>query len=299
MGSKPPADNSARVAEIEAQAAREAREAEEQRKAQEKADFEARLQAAHSNAIQSALGYFQSQGANPDEYVDEISQRAAAIRGTVPSLDAAPGSYYDNLGQLVYEGERDARRAGFMRDIDTFAPTGFATRRITDEADDPIIESILEERQNTAENYIRNLLDRGVVTTPGYEAAVKDLTRQRAGAKSQLSEIGLAELERGRAKAQDIANEARSTASNIDLTQFYDPYEYSGRLNSAFENFFTGLGERIRGFAPENLFDTTGLAGIAGASQGAGNTKFDPNALAGLTEEDDEDENRSQVTNPF
>lgn len=300
MGGGAPKDNSAKVAQIEANAAREAREAEERRKAAELQAFNERLSGAHTGAIQSALDYFGAQGLNSGDYADEIGARAAQIRSTIPNLDANPGSYYNNLGQMVYEAEQDALRSRMLREIDAFAPANFQTKRIADTADDAIIDSILEERYNTAENYVRNLLDRGVVTQSGYDAAIKDLARQRPGAKSQLSEFGLGELERGRSKLSSIVNDARSEASNLRLGQMFDPYGYSEQVNRAGEEFFTGLGERLRGAAPEDIFTTTGLAGIAGAAQGAQNTKFNPGAISGEEEdEEDEDEDTTVESSPF
>lgn len=296
-GQRPPRDNSAAVAQIEADAAREAREAEERRKAEELAAFEQRLGSAHNNAINNAMTYFTGRGVNADDYVDEISQRAASIRSSVPQLDSAPGSYYDNLGQLVYEAEQDAMRQGHLRNIDTFAPANFAVRRIADTSDDAVIDSILEDRQNQAEQYARNLLDRGVITQSGYSAALDDIAGQRAGARSQLAELGLAELETGRGNLRNIASDARSTASNLNLGAQFDPFYYQQQIDQSASDFFSGLGDRIRGAAPKDIFQTSGLAGIAGAAQGAQNTAFNPNAIAGI--EDEEEDDDETTNSPF
>jgi hypothetical protein len=177
-----------------------------------------------------------------------------------------------------------------MRGIDTVAPTGFASKRIDDTVDDSIIEAILAEQYQTGENYIRNLLDRGVVTNSGFEGARKNLEGQRAGAKSRLSETGMGLLNKGRGDAENLVNTDRSSVSNMRLGTAYDPYDLGTRLNNQFTDFFANLGDKFRAASPTNLFDTSGLAGIAGASQGAGNTVFNPQAVAGVGDDEDEDE---------
>lgn len=295
-GSKAPEDKSAEVAQIEAQAAAEARAAEEAQKAADLQAFNERLNSAHNNAITSASDYFTSKGLEVDPYLDDIYARANSIRGTIPSLDSSPGSYYDNLGQYVFDQAQEGERAKYLRAFDSFAPANFATKRIADTSDDAFIESILAERQAEAEQYVRNLLDRGVVTNSGYEAALKDVQGQSSGAKSRLNELGLAELETGRSGLNSIASEGRSSASNYALGSFFDPYDYQAQIDSYAGNFFAGLGDKLRGLAPADLFTTSGLAGIAGAAQGAQNLAFDPAAIAGVSEDDEEDTTGSDVS---
>lgn len=292
-GGDAPQDNSAEVARIEAQAAREAAEREEARKAQERADFDARLNAAFGTGTDSAAKYFQSQGLDVDEYMDEIQSAATRKRGEVPLLDASPATYFANLGQEVYGSEQDAMRNRYMRGIDSVAPTGFATRRIDDTVDDATIEAILAEQYQTGENYIRNLLDRGVITNSGYSGAQKNLEGQRAGAKSRLNEVGLGIINKGRGDAENLVNTDRSQVSSMRLGTQYDPFELGTRLNNQFTDFFAGLGDKFRAASPKNLFDTSGLAGIAGASQGAGNTAFNPQAIAGIGASDNEDDDEN------
>lgn len=290
MSSSPaPKDNSAEMAKIEAEAARQAREEAAKQAAEQRARFEGSVGSAYSSAIDDAKAYFISRGLNPDDYIGSIQRGATSARNRIPDLASAPGTYFDNLGATVYDTERGAKRGTLQRDINSFAPEGFATRRIANDSDDATLESILQEQRGTADSYLRNLLDRGVINASGYAAGGKDLDTQSYGARSRLQEIGNQQLEKGRGEATNVANEARSRASNYELGDSFDPFEYGGRLNDVFSNFFANLGGDIRSKVPSGLFSTSGLANIAGAGQGAQNLKFDPNAIAGVNDDEEDD----------
>lgn len=298
-GSDAPEDRSPEVARIEAQTAADARAAAERKAAQDRADFDARLNAAFGSGVSDAESYFTSQGLDPNQYAGPISRKAQLAKGQVPVGDASPGTYFNNLGQQVYESEQEGQRGRYMRGLDDIAPSGFSSKRISDTSDDALIESILAEQMGTGENYIKNLLDRGVITNTGYESARKNLQGQSPGAKSRLAETGVGLIESGRGGAENIANAARSQASNSRLGQRFDPNDTGQQLNSFFQDFFNTLGTKFRAAAPTNLFDTSGLAGIAGASQGAGNTPFNPQALGGLPLSPEDEEEELMFGSPF
>jgi hypothetical protein len=229
-GGSAPVDNSAAVAQIEAQTAREERERAEREAAQARADFEQRLGGAYTSGIESARQFFANQGLDPEQYIGAITNAANVARTTVPQLDGSPGTYFSNLGAQTFDQLQEAERARNLRNIDTFARQGFATERITNDVDDPFLSSILEERRAQADDYIRRLLDRGVITPTGYNAAIDDLNEQRANANLRLQDIGLAELERGRGSLRDIAASARSGASNANLGDGFDAFRFEGQL---------------------------------------------------------------------
>lgn len=304
-GGKAPADNSHRAAQIEAQERREAREAEERRKAEERQLFENNLSAAYSTGISGAQDYFSSQGLDPNEYIAAIQSDANSARSRVPDLDGSPGTYFENLGASTFDRLQEAERAKAQRGIDTYAREGFATNRIANDADDPFLAAIIEEQFTDSDDYIRNALDRGVITQQGYDSALEELSGQRAGANARIQDIGLAELERGRGLLRDHATTARQGASQLRLGDGFDPYSYQANIDRTQADFFANLGANLRANAPENLFDTSGLLGIAGAAQGAQNTAFDPNGVAGLldddedVDDDDEDEGENSAFTAF
>ena len=294
-GGGSPQDNSDKVAQIEAQAAREARQQQEEKDRQARQDFDARLTSAYGSGLEGARSYFASRGLNPDDYIGSITSAANAAKGNVPLLDSSPGTYFSSLGEQVYGAEQKARQAKELRALNSMFSDDYSTKRVSNDLDDATINAILGESQNTAENYVKNLLDRGVVTSSGYNSALKNVQSQRATANARLNEIGQGVLEGGRNKINQIINSGRSRASNLDLGDIFDPYSYQSQVDSEFNNFLQNLGTNLRAAAPTDLFSTSGLAGVAGAAQGAQNTVYDPKALAGIF---DDEEDQQTVTTP-
>lgn len=307
-GGGAPEDHSAEVAQIQADAEEKARlAAEEERRRQEelaKAEeakkeqtFNSALTGGYQGAIQSAKQYFTSQGVNWQDYANAVRQQAQATRGTVPFLDANPGSYFTGLGQDVFNQEQEGYRTKSLNTLkQLFNPT-FSTDRVADTADDDIINAILGEQKTEAQKYIDNLLARGVITDAGYQGALKNLENQSAGAKSTLSTLGTNLLTKERGDLDNLVTSAQQQASNLSLGDIFDPFSYKSKANKSIQDFLAGLSDSLRGAAPTNLFDTSGLANVAGAAQGAQNTPFDPNALAGVFDSMDNKDDEEKKTN--
>src|SRR5262249_50683662 len=148
-----------------------------------------------------------------------------------------------------------------------FAPN-YEMSRVPFTLDDPYLSGIEAEQFSDADKIIKNMLDRGVLTQSGYNAALTDLQGQEAGVKSRLSEIGTGLLNTEQGKLRDIANSARQTAGGLNLGQQFDPYSYSSQADQSFNDFIGSLGDQIRAQVPGKLFNTAGLAAIGGAGQG-------------------------------
>lgn len=292
-GGSTPVDKSAEVAQINADAAAAVRAEEAQKAAAAKEAFAGKLSGAYSTGIAGAKDYFSSQGLNADDYLGKITTAANTTRSGIPDLDGNPSDYFSNLGQVVFDREQDSFRNGSLRSFDSFARDGFAKDRIGSDADDAHLAAILEEQRAEGREYIQRMVDRGIITEAGAAAATKDLDRQAFTAKSQLESIGQAQLEKGRGDLRTIAADGRSAASNLRLGDSFDPFSYQSDIEDSSNNFFASLADTLRGLAPTDLFDTSGLANIAGAAQGAQNTEFDPNLTAGLFTELGEDEDES------
>lgn len=305
-------DNSAEVARIQAEAQqreREAAAAEAQRQREQAAAAEAAkrdsfttsLNAAYQAAINEATRYFQSMGLDPAQYAGVITEYANSKKGQVPDLDTSPGTHFNNLGQIVYNSEQDAARAKAQRDIDTFASQGFEKNLIADTSDDAFINSLLEENFDESSTLLNNQLTRGVFTDTGYAEALKELTRQKSGAKSNLDAIGTSILETGRGTVRNKAADARSAASSFNLGSNFDPFSYQKAINDDVTNFFAGLEGNIRGAAPDDLFDVSRAFSKGGIGQGAQNTGYDPLASNGvftLFDEEAEKKKKEQSSTP-
>lgn len=295
-GGSPPQDNSDKVAAIEAQTAKDARAEAAAADAKKQAAFDASMNSAFGSGMTNAEDFFTSRGLDPTDYKAQIGNKANQIRSSIPNLASDPGSYFSTLGESVFNQEQAGGQAKALRGVNDVAPSGFSTSRIADTADDDTIAAILADQENNSKGYIDNLRGRGVITDSGYAAALKNLQGQAPGARGKLSEIGTGLIETGRGDAENIANAGRTRASNLALGDKFDPFsEVGNKLNDFFSTFFSGLGDKVRGAAPTNLFDTSGLANIAGAAQGAGNNAFDPAAVAGLFP----DETKKKDDDPF
>lgn len=294
-------DDSAYYDYLAQQEDRQASEKERERQAQEDAKKASELaqlrSAAASSARSQATRYFESQGVSADDYQDEIDQYVNEVLSTIASDETNPASYFSSAGQTVFEQEQTAERNRYMKALDRLFGTNYAETRVESTLDDPYLASIYEEQYQSADDIIRNMLERGVITDAGYSTAQQDLDRQGARVRSKLNEVGTGQLESGRQSLRDIINNARSTASNVTLGSTFDPYSYSGKVDQSYSEFLANLPDNIRAaLGGSNLFETSGLAAKAGAGQGAQNTKFNAAALAGNTNSDD-DEDKDTASN--
>lgn len=284
-----PADNSLQVEQARIAA-------EDKRRAEEKMAADARkaeLLGLRTNAGTAARGsaesFFSGRGLDPGQYATGIQSTIDQILAGISPEDPNPGSYFNDIGNRVWNSETESFRNRSTRDVDKLFAPNFETSRIPFTLDDPYLSSIEAEQRQSADDIIRNMLDRGVITPAGYSAAAGDLDKQAPGVRSRLNEIGTTTLAGGQQGLKDIANRGRQTASTLELGTQFDPYAFGSEADAAFNDFIQSLGDTIRGKAPGNLFNTAGLAAIAGAGQGAQNTPFNPAALAGVVEDDDKE----------
>jgi len=297
-GGKAPEDKSDKVAAINAQAARDAQVTADAKAAADKAAFEGQLGNSYNTGISSARDFFTQRGLNPDDYMGAITSAANNTRGSVPQGDAAPGTYFSDLGDQVYKAQQAAEQNKALRAINSQFSDDYSTKRVGNELDDSAIAGILGDQKNTATQYVKNLLDRGVITQSGYNGALNNVNGQTAGAQSKLDTIGSGLLEGERTKLNNIINGGRSKASTLDLGDVFDPYSYQGTVDTDFTGWLGKLGDSLKAAAPTDLFSTSGLAGVAGASQGAQNTAFNPAAIAGIFDDTKKDDT-TQTTSPF
>lgn len=277
-----PPDNSALVNQQNITAQREAQAIADQKAEARKQELAGLRSGAGEAARGSASRYFADQGLDPAQYATSINDRINEILGSIAPDDPNPGTYFKDIGQDVYNTDETQYRNKNERLLNQLFPTNFETQRINDQLDDPILASIGAEQRSSANAIIENMLKRGIITDAGKSAASADLDRQSFGVQDRLRELGATTLASGRQGLTDAANRGRQAASTINLGQTFDPYSYTSDVDKAFNDFIGNLSGSIRAKVPGSLYNTSSLAAIAGAGQGAQNTAFDPTALAGI-----------------
>lgn len=255
--------------------------AQQQAKADADAKDAALRTTATGNARTDALKYFQDRGIDPTAYGGDIDRKIAEALSTAPAGDANVPAYLTGIGQSVYTNAQDAARAKAGRDVSSVFGPEFDRSRIADTAGSDVTGDIFGKQRTTADDYINNLFKRGVITPTGVAGAEKGLDEQGARVRTQLEGLRTDALSKGRQSLTDIANRGKEAASTLQLGSNFNPSTYGTEADAATSSFLGSLGDTLRSKVSGNLFDTSGLASLAGAAQGAQNTKFDPKALAG------------------
>jgi hypothetical protein len=296
-GSSPPPDNSYAVEQARIAAAEKKDAQDKADKAQHLKDLSDLRGTTRAGASGAVKNYFSSRGIDPTAYEGSIEQQLNDMLSGISPTDENPGAAYTGAGQTIYDTlETGARSKAQGQANSTFAPD-YQYTRVADTLDDPYIEGVVGEQYSDADKIIKNMLDRGVLTSTGYNSAKADLESQKPGVKSKVNEVSTGLLNKERGDLGDIANKARKTAGELTLGQNYDVTSYGKQADDSFTNFLNSFGDSLRAGITGKLFNTSGLAAIGGAGQGAGNTAYNP-AAAGGTVETEDDRTDTGGTNP-
>ena len=238
-------------------------EAVRQRQAIEAERARKEAQAASDRQMQMQIDYLNQLRAD-----EQAKEAAAAAKDPTPTREAA------------------------LQSINARYAPGFEANYLPDTYDDPLAGTIYSEQRGKADDYLKNLLKRNVITSTGYEAAGRDLDTQGARVRTQLQDIGKTLLDQERSRLGGIVDTGRQAAGSLGVGQAFDFTPYDTQIQSSIGDFGSKFSDAFRAGIPGDLFDTSKLASIAGGAQGAGNLAFDPNAVAGSTDTTDE-------TDPF
>lgn len=280
-----PPDNSLQVEQLRQQEAQKAAEkAAADKKAQE--DQLAALRTSSADTARSgAQSYLQQRGVDPTGYASALDQLIQSTLSGISPSDPNPGGSFANFGQTAYNELTQQERDKALRDVNSTFTPDYATTRLPFTLDDPYLSSIEQTQRQSADDIIKNMLARGVITTAGQTAATGELNKQEPGVRTKLQDIGTGVITSGQQKLIDEANQARQAASTLDLGTTFNPGTYTSEADRIYNEFVNSLGDQIKAAVPGDLFSTAGLAAIAGAGQGAQNLKFDPKAAAGIFED--------------
>jgi chemotaxis protein histidine kinase CheA len=255
--------------------------------------------ATKSGATSGVQAYFKSRGVDPTQYGSSIDAAIAQALGNISPTDETPSARVDvtGLASGLFNDAESARRASLTGQIQQMFPETFANTQVGNNLDDDLINQVLGGQRSQADAIINNMLTRGVITPTGASAARHDLDSQTPLATTRLNQIGGDLLSSERNSINDIISRANKTASTVSLGGSFDPTSYKNEVDQSFNDFVNSLGTKFKAAVPGNLFTTSGLGAIAGSAQGAGNTKFNPNALAGVLEQQTADANNPTNTN--
>lgn len=161
-----------------------------------------------------------------------------------------------------------------------FAPE-FQSSWLPSNATDALEGEFYSKQRASADDYLNNLLKRGVITQTGFNAGTGELDRQSAGVRTKLDSLGQMLLNQERDTLGGYADRARGAASSLPVGGTFDITPFTTGAQGELSSFQSKLGDLYGSQVPSDLFDKTVLASIAGGAQGAGNRPFDPAAVAG------------------
>jgi len=282
-------------------AAKEERARQDALAAQKKEELAGLRGTTRAGAGGDVRNYFSSMGVDPEKYGGSIDSQLNSILAGISPSDENPGAAFSGAGQSIWDTLQTGERTKMGNQLNQIFAPEWEMRRVGMGLDDPYLAGVEGEQYSDADKIIKNMLDRGVLTSGGYASAQKDLENQRAGVRSRLNEIGTGLLTKEQQDLRDISNRARQSASTMQLGSSFDPYAYQTEADTDFNDFIGTLGDQIRAQVPGQLFNTAGLAAIGGAGQGLGNTAFNPAAAGGTTDEqtaeteDDKNKNANSI----
>lgn len=281
----PPPDNSLQVEQMREADAQRQQAAADAKAAQDKADLAALRQSSAAAGGTAARAYYQQKGLDPSQYGTDIDSQISSILAGISPTDPNPGAAFQDVGARIYNQSTAAAQARAQQQINQLLPQNFETSRVSQSTVDPFLQGIDTEQRQSADAIIQNMLARGVITPAGQTAAEAELDRQNPGVMAKLNEIGTGTVASEQQSLRDIANQGRTAAQTLTLGDQFDPNQYSSQVDKQFSDFMSNLGTTLRGkIGSANLFNTTGLAAIAGAGQGAQNLPFDPTAQQGVVD---------------
>lgn len=276
-----PPDNSLQIEQMQENQAAQAKADADAKTAKDASDLAALRTSSAASGNKATDDYFASQGLDPKQYQGDIDSKINSILTGIGTTDPNPGSSFLTAPQDIYQAITAAGQSKDLQGVNSiFSPT-YSADRATNSLTDPYVNDIASTQRSSADDIITNMLKRGVITDSGKTAAEAELDRQQPGVLDQLKTLGQGTISGEQSALDAIANKGRQDAQTATLGQTFDPTKYGKQADDQFNDFVNNLGNTLKGKVTGNLFNTTGLAAIAGAGQGAGNTNFDPSATGG------------------
>lgn len=214
--------------------------------------------------------------ANADEdFSGLLESRIGEIRGQLPSY-SGEGSlpnvsqYFDpNIAADVLDLEQQSRRNQFLNDISGRFGSGFELEAIPGTFDDAAIGQLVDQGLGDAMRALDRSRARGQLTDQGFNRAASEVQGQAGEARTQLDTAGQGVLEDLRSQLSQIAQQARTGASNFKLGQQFSPSTFFNEADAITQSPAADIVSRIRSQVPvEGLFDPQSAITIGGGQQG-------------------------------
>ncbi len=196
-----------------------------------------------------------------------------------PDIDKASGDDIVNIPQRLFGagatstilGALNNRvRGKAMGDFQNAFKTK-PTQEIGDDADDSVINKIVEEQYGSAREGIDRQVKRGALNDFGKNKAFQALDARRGQVSTRLQDRGKGLLDTLRQRAQGIYNDAERAASGANVDSPFDVNNFSSQYRSAIDSGKAGLEGGIRDLVSPDEFNLQEVLGGSYSAQGPTN----------------------------
>lgn len=274
----PPADNSVQLEQERERNRIAAEQREAERKAAEEATkrtaFTTNRDAAYTMANENVLNTVRNRGLNVTELSPFIESALLTRKNSIPDLDPNPASYFpESLADMILGNVQSDRRSSALNSVNNLFTPGFESNVLSDTADDPTWEGIVQDQFNGAMDALTRARSRGTLTDTGFNAATQQLGTARGAARAKAADLGQSVVVSERGQLSNLAKEARDAASGYTLGgPSFDISPFSSRFDTAKSSALSTLPGRVADtVGGTQFFDIGELISQGGNVQGAQN----------------------------
>jgi hypothetical protein len=249
--------------------------------------FQTNRQGAYDTAMQQVMRQFQLQGVDPTNYMStDITPALQRQFQSVQDLDPNPtAAFPTNLGDTIIGNITSGKRTQATNALNqTFSPN-YSQNLLPDTLTGQYSGDIVNEQFNPLMDQLTNASKRGTLTPAGYQAALDALNQKKTAAMSTVNTLGQGILATDRSGLDDYISGARTAASNVGLSDTFDPSTYAGTAAGKAQTDIAGFGGALRNAVGDTKFaDIQDLINAGGAVQGSNNpTAANPQGTASAT----------------
>lgn len=236
-----------------------------------------------ANNLQKTLGNARSYGNTQDaQYgggdryglLGLYNSLLSGAESAIPEGEENPSSFINanDLWSQAANTQRGVYRNKYKKQERDLYDTGFETRAIADEMDDPILQSILGDQQTEARAALDRSRARGQLNDEAYGYAQSALGQQAASANNTLQGLGMGVLQRYR---DTLTNRARNLDQRVQDWDFGDDIDFNAERSGYDKDigrFRTNLEGDVRSaIGDRELFNMDLLLGKARNKAGTSN----------------------------